>query len=174
MAPVSFVNDALEIKFLILYIAARLVEPVPFEILQDLALCDEGVDYFTFADCLADLVRTGHLAQDGQGRYAITAKGRGNSEICESGLAYTVRTRADRSIAAYNQQLRRAALVTADVRVREGGGYTLALSLSDELENVMRMELLITKEETALAMQKRFREQGEKLYGKIIQVLLDE
>lgn len=174
MAQVGFISGALEIKFLILYIAARLVEPVPFEILQDLAMCDDGVDYFDFADCLADLVRTEHLTLDEKGRYAITDKGRSNSEICESGLAYTVRMRAERNIAVYNQKLRRNSLVTAEISVRKSGSYTLSLSLSDELENVMKLDLLVTQEATALELQKRFREQGEKIYGRIIKALFEE
>ena len=31
MGRVGFIQDKLEIKFLILYVAARLIEPVPFE-----------------------------------------------------------------------------------------------------------------------------------------------
>ena len=63
MSEFGFISDNLEIKFLILYIASRLVEPVPFEVLQDLSMCDGGVDYFGFSECLADLIRTGHLEQ---------------------------------------------------------------------------------------------------------------
>jgi len=174
MSQVSFISGALEIKFLILYIAARLVEPVPFEVLQDLAMCDYGVDFFSFASCLADLVRTGHLTLDEAERYAITEKGRTNSDICESGLAYSVRKLADRNIDVYNQKLKRASLVTAEVTPRRRGGYTLTLSLSDEQENVMKLDLLVTKEETATAMQKRFREQGERIYSKIIQAIFEE
>ena len=61
MSSYGFISGKLEIKFLILYIAARIVEPVPFETLQELSMCDEGVDYFGFSECLADLVRTEHL-----------------------------------------------------------------------------------------------------------------
>ncbi len=63
MASFGFITDKLEIKFLILYIASRLVGPVPFETLQDLSMCDGGVDYFDFAECLADLGRTEHLSK---------------------------------------------------------------------------------------------------------------
>ena len=169
----GFVRDELEVKFLILYIAARLVEPVSFAALQELAMCDEGVDYFTFAGCLADLVRTGHLTVDKEGCYAATDKGRANSAICESGLAYSVRQRAESSVSTYNQKLRRAALVTAEIAPREQGGYTLTMSLSDEEANVMRLDLLITKKETALALHKQFREQGEKIYSRIVQALFE-
>ena len=66
----GFIQDQLEIKFLILYIAARVVEPVPFDTILDLTLCDDAIDYFEFSDCLADLVRTGHLTLSADGLYA--------------------------------------------------------------------------------------------------------
>ncbi len=37
MSSYGFISGKLEIKFLILYIAARIVEPVPFETLQELS-----------------------------------------------------------------------------------------------------------------------------------------
>ena len=36
MARFGFIQDKLEIKFLILYVAARLIEPVPFEAMQEM------------------------------------------------------------------------------------------------------------------------------------------
>lgn len=170
---VGFISDKLEIKFLILYIAARIIEPVPFEVLQDLSMCDEGVDYFGFSECLADLVRTDHLSLEG-GLYAITQKGRDNSVICESSLPYSVRMQVEKNIVQYNQRLRRNALVTAATTPREKGGYTVTLSLSDELDNVMRLELLVTKESMAKELEKRFKEDAEAIYTKIINVLYEE
>ena len=73
----------------------------------------------------------------------------------------------------FRSKLRRAALVTAEIAPREQGGYTLTMSLSDEEANVMRLDLLITKKETALALQKQFREQGEKIYSRIVQALFE-
>lgn len=70
----GFIQDQLEIKFLILYIAARVEEPVPFDTILDLTLCDDAIDYFDFSDCLADLVRTEHLTLDKTGLYALTDK----------------------------------------------------------------------------------------------------
>ena len=70
----GFIQDKLEIKFLILYIAARVIEPVPFDTILDLALCDDAIDYFDFSDCLADLVRTEHMTLSDSGLYALTEK----------------------------------------------------------------------------------------------------
>ena len=169
----GFISDNLEIKFLILYITARLVEPAPFEVLQDLAMCDEGVDYFDFSQCLADLVRTGHLTCEND-RYAITAKGQENGRICESSIPYSVRMKAEKNIVAYNQKLRRSALIQTGTTVRRSGSFTVTLSLSDELENVMRLELLVTKESMAKELEKRFEKDVERIYSRIIEVLYEE
>ena len=66
---IAFIQDKLEIKFLILYIVSRLTEPVDGADLQDMTMCDEGIDYFDYAECLGDLVKTEHLrvTEDGSG-----------------------------------------------------------------------------------------------------------
>lgn len=173
MSDFGFISDKLEIKFLILYIASRMVAPVPFEVLQDLSMCDGGVDYFAFSECLADLVRTEHLTL-ADGLYAITDKGRHNSAICETSLPYTVRMKAEQSLIGYNEQLKRRALVDAQIHKRDARGYTVALSLSDELDDLMRLELMVTREDMALELQKHFRANAEVLYSKILAVLYGE
>ena len=94
---VGFIRDKLEIKFLILYIMARVGESVPLAELQELTMCDDGIDYFDFAECLNDLVATEHLRLENES-YTITPKGLRNSEICESSLPYSVRIRADKNL----------------------------------------------------------------------------
>ena len=117
----AFIHDNLEIKFLILYIAARVSRPIPVEGMQELTLCDSGIDYFSFSQCLNDLVRTEHLTLSDDGLYAITPKGLRNSEICESSLPMSVRLLTDRNVAAYNQMLLRKEQVRAQVTPRENG-----------------------------------------------------
>ena len=173
MSAFSFISGRLEIKFLILYIAARVVGPVPFEVLQELSMCDGGVDYFNFSECLADLVRTGHMDQDEKGMYVITEKGRHNSAATESSLPYTVRVQADRDLVRCNEQLKRKELVGAKVEQRKEGGYTVTLSMRDELDDLMNLRLLVTRRDMALDVQKRFRSDAEEIYNKILSVLYE-
>lgn len=173
MTEFGFISDKLEIKFLILYIAARIIEPVPFEVLQDLSMCDGGVDYFDFSECLADLVRTGHLSRSEDGLYAITEKGRLNGAICESSLPYSVRMQVDQNLVSHNECLKRKALVQAQVRQRPEGGCTVTLSLSDELDNLMKLELLVTREDMAQTIQKNFKADAESIYSRILAVLFN-
>ena len=117
----GFIHDKLEIKFLILYIAARVSEPLPPEGMQELTMCDDGIDYFAYAECLNDLVQTEHLRLTEEGCYAITPKGLKNSEICESSLPYSVRLRTDKNVAEYNRRLLRRNQVQSQVTARENG-----------------------------------------------------
>ena len=136
-------------------------------------MCDEGVDYFAFSECLADLVRTEHLALV-DGLYSITEKGRVNSAICETSLPYSVRMQVDKDLVTHNERLKRQNLVGAQVEPRNQGGYTVTLSLSDELDHLMKLELLVTREEMAAELQKRFREKAESIYSRILALLYED
>lgn len=171
MAGWGFVHEKLDIKFLILYIAARVAEPAPFQDMLELSMCDDGFGYFDFSDCLAELVTTEHLKLD-DGLYAITEKGLRNSSVCESSLAYPVRVRADQKIRDYNEKLRRRHLVRANVTERDNGTCTASISFSDDLSNLLTLELMVPKREDAEALCRRFQRQPTAFYNRLIQHLL--
>lgn len=168
----GFIQDKLEIKFLILYIAARVVEPVPFDTMLDLTLCDDAIDYFDFSECLKDLVETEHLTLSPDGLYAITDKGLRNSRICESSLAYSVRLRCDRNLEVWNRKLRRRRQVQSSLDKRPNGTYTVKLSLEDDMGQLLDLKLMAPQEDMAKAISKRFQNAPEQLYGAILSLLL--
>ena len=159
---IGFIQDKLEIKFLILYIAARVTEPLTPEDMQDLTMCDDGIDYFDYAECLNDLVKTEHLRLTEEGRYAITDKGMKNSQICESSLPLSVRQRSDRNIAAYNKAALRRAQVQSHVTERPNGTYTVTL---------MELQLMVADRPTADALAQRFQREPERLYAQLTGLL---
>ena len=114
MARMGFIQDEMDLKLLVLYIMARIAAPITFLQLLELALCDAGVDYFSLTQAVEHLVETEHLSREGE-RYAITEKGRRNSEICESSLPYSVRRRCDDNLVRVNETLMREQQV-------QGGG----------------------------------------------------
>ena len=75
MARPGFIHGKLDIKLLILYLMARVAAPIDFATLTDLSLCDDGVDYFLFAEAVPELVDSAHLSREGE-LYSITEKGR--------------------------------------------------------------------------------------------------
>ena len=171
MAGRGFIRDKLEIKFLILYITARVIEPIPFDTVLDLTLCDDAIDYFDFSECLADLVKTEHLRLTEEGRYAITDKGMKNSQICESSLPLSVRQRSDRNIAAYNKAALRRAQVQSHVTERPNGTYTVTLALRDDVDQLMELQLMVADRPTADALAQRFQREPERLYAQLTDLL---
>ena len=174
MAGQGFIHDKLELKFLILYIAARVIEPIPFDTMLDLTMCDDAVDYFDFTECLRDLVDTEHLTLSRDGLYAITEKGLRNSRICESSLAYSVRLRCDKNLEVWNRKLRRKSQVKATWEQRSNGTYTVRLSLDDDAGSLMDLKLMAVREDMAKLLAGRFRQAPEKLYGQIMNLLLED
>ena len=167
----GFIRDKLEIKFLILYIASRVSEPLTMAELQGLTMCDGGIDYFAFSECLNELVKTEHLTMTEEDCYAITAKGIRNSNICETSLPYSVRMRADKEIEACNKELLRRAQARSCVIERDNGTYTVELSLSDDMGKLMHLEAMVATRAMADDLAGRFRKNPEKIYTDVISAL---
>ena len=172
--PMGFIQSELDLKLLVLYIMSRVAGPVTFIQLLELALCDEGVDYFSLTEAVGHMVETGQLERDEEQHYSITDKGRRNSEICESSLPYSVRQRSDRNIAAYNKAALRRAQVQSHVTERKNGTFTVTLALRDDVDSLMHLELMVADKDSADTLAKRFQKEPEALYAKIIQALCEE
>lgn len=169
----GFIHDKLEIKFLILYIAARVIEPIPFDTVLDLAMCDEGVDYFDFSECLQDLVKTEHLTVSDGGMYSITEKGLRNSQICETSLPYSIRLRCDKNIGECNRKLRRKSQVRTSCEKRPNGTFSVRLSLNDDMGSLMDLKLMVVRQDMADILIERFHQAPERTYGELINLLLE-
>ena len=72
MERFGFIHEKLDIKILILFILSRLPGEVPPEVLGELCQCDDGIGYFDYSDCLAELVETEHITETETG-YTITS-----------------------------------------------------------------------------------------------------
>lgn len=170
----GFIQDEMTLKVLILFILRRLPEAVERDELADtVLLCDSAIGYFDFSECLAHLDKTGHVSVSDE-LCTITDKGRDNGEAAESMLPYSVMVRAEK--AAYNlaNLQRRRSMIGASHEMRLRGGFTVKLSMSDGVGQVLSMELLTGDEKQSAAIESNFKRNAEKIYGKIIDILLEE
>lgn len=170
MARTGFIQNELDLKLLVLYIMARAAAPITFLQLLDVALCDAGVDYFSLTEVVGHLVETGHLEQEGE-LYAITEKGRRNSEICESSLPYSVRMHCDDNLVKLNAVLRRAALVQTDLTPNGDGTCQARLYLADDSGPLMELKVLYPSLDQGQDLVRRFQEAPEALYHQIMGLL---
>jgi hypothetical protein len=170
--PFGFIHNKVEIKILILYILNRLPRPVDINMLAELVLCDDGINYFDFTEALAELVETQN-ANKVEDKYLITAKGMANGSEIETSLPYTVRLAADKSTQKLSRVLKRNAMIGAEHNEKSDGSCVVKLSLSDGIGNIMNVEILTGSREQARYMEKKFQKNAEELYVKIADILLE-
>lgn len=162
----GFINDKLDIKILILFVLRRLPAEIDSERLADLILIDGGVGYFDYKECLAELVTTAQI-EDDDGLIKITAKGSRNGEILESGLPYSVRVKAEKTLSPVAEEMRRSAMILANHEITEGG-ITVYLAVSDGIGTIFDLKILAADEEQAKKIERNFRRKAEEYYNRFI------
>ena len=168
----EFIHEKIKIKILILFIVRRLPEPVVFDMLTEAVVCNEAISYFDFAECVADLVSTGHL-QLKDGLYSVTVKGRRNGEITENNLSYTLRKLAEESASAICKKLSRDSMIRTSCTPNSDGGCTVALALSDGVGDIISMEMFAADERYGQKLERGFRKNAEGIYNAMLEMLLD-
>ena len=169
----GFIHEKLDIKLLILFILSRLPAPVDRGTLDELCQkCDDGVGYFDYSDCLAELMASGHVTEEDE-EYSATDKGRRDGRTVESSLPYSVRSRALKLIAPVEERLARAAMIRAESFSGEDG-CRVRLGMSDGKGEIISLELLCSGEEQAKKIKKNFRRGAEEFYGRIVSMLSGE
>lgn len=174
MGRLGFIRDDLDIKLLVLYIMSRVAEPIVFDALIDLALCDDGIDYFQLSQSVSELVESGHLKRLDDGKLLITEKGCANGRIMEDNLPTVIRGRCNRNLAKLNASLRFEAQMSAQVITDDSQRSRIELELVDGTGSLLQMNLAVPDEEQGRRMVSRFREKPEEFYQMILSYLLDE
>ncbi len=170
----GFIQDMLDVKVLVLYIMARVMYPVDLQKIYELAFQDDKLSYFDLAQAVPQMVDTGHLEQIDEGRYAITEKGREACSVTEDSIAYPVMQRAQAAIDRFNRAVRRSSFVKTSIQQREGGDYSVLLTLNDEVSDLLRLELMAPTQKQAHRLATAFTERAELIYRNIMDRLLTE
>lgn len=170
----GFIHDMLDVKLLILYIMARVMYPVDLQKIYELAFQDDCLSYFDLAQAVPDMVESGHLEEIEGKRYLITEKGREACAVTEDAIAYPVMQRAQAAVDRFNRAMRRSGFVKTTVKPREGGDYSVLLTLNDEVSDLLRMELMAPTQRQAYRLANAFSEKAEVIYKVIMDQLLTQ
>lgn len=170
----GFIHDMLDVKLLILYIMARVMYPVDLQKIYELAFQDDCLSYFDLAQAVPDMVESGHLEEIEGKRYLITEKGREACAVTEDAIAYPVMQRAQAAVDRFNRAMRRSGFVKTSVKPREGGDYSVLLTLNDDVSDLLRMELMAPTQRQAYRLANAFSEKAEVIYKVIMDQLLTQ
>ena len=174
MQRLGFIHDMLDVKVLILFVAARSSFPMTMQEIYEVCYQDDCLSYFDVCTAIPELVISGHLREVGEGRYEITEKGRQDGSVTEDSIAFTVKQRAENAVARFNRQLRRSSFVKTQILPREGGDFSVIMALDDEMGNLMTLELVAPNQRQAVRLGKLFEKKAEAVYNLTMTELLDE
>ena len=174
MQRLGFIHDMVDVKVLILYVASRSNYPMTTQELYELCYVYDCLSYFDVCTAIPQMVASGHLSELEDGRYEITEKGREDGELTADSLAYTVKQKAENTVARFNRQLRRSSFIKTQIIPRESGDCSVIMALDDELGNLMTLELMAPTERQAIRLSRMFENKAEILYNLTMAELLDE
>ncbi|MBQ5608374.1 MAG: DUF4364 family protein [Oscillospiraceae bacterium] len=173
MQRLGFIHDMMDVKVLILFVAARSSYPMTAQEVYELCYQDECLSYFDVCTALPEMVASGHMQQLDKERYEITEKGRADGKLTEDSIAYTVKQRAENAVSRFNRQLRRSSFVKTQIIPRESGECSVVMALDDEVGNLMTLELVAPNQRQAVRLSRLFEKKAEMLYNLTMTELLD-
>ncbi len=174
MQRLGFIHDMMDVKVLILFVAARSNYPMTTQEIYELCYQDECLSYFDVCTAIPQMVESGHLIMCDDERYEITKKGRSDGALVEDSIAYSVKQRAENAVARFNRQLRRSSFVKTQIIPRENGDCSVVMVLDDEAGNLMTLELMAPDQRQAVRLSRLFEKKAELLYTLTMTELLEE
>lgn len=167
----GFIREKIDIKILILYVLSRCRFPADNDQLSEMVMCDDGVSYFDYAECLDELIGSGHV-ECTDGRYLITEKGRSNGIVTESSVPFSVRKKATQLTNQFNSAEARKSKIVTEVTQNPGGGFDLHFSLSDGVVQIIDVRMFADDKKQADMLISGFRRKAEAAYNAFVQTLL--
>lgn len=173
MQRLGFIHDMLDVKVLILFVTARANYPMSVQEIYETCYVDDCLSYFDVCTAIPEMVNSGHLRESEEGKFVITEKGREDGETTADSIAFTVRQKAENLINRYNRQIKRSSYVKTQIIPREGGEYSVIMTLDDEVSNLMTLELVAPDQRQAVRLARLFEKKAENVYNLTMTELLD-
>ena len=174
MKRLGFIHDMMDVKVLILFVAARVSYPVTCNEIYELCYQDDCLSYFDVCTAIPEMVASGHLKELPEDHFEITEKGRQDGALTEDSVAFTVKQRAENAVARFNRQLRRSSYVRSRIVPRNDGTQSVILSLDDDSGSLMTLELAAPDQRQAVRLGKLFENKAEEVYSVVMMTLLDD
>ena len=158
-----------QIRVLLCY-RVKTAGPLTRDTLQGALLQEQLVNYFEFADALADVERQALVSVDEDERYYITDKGPTVADTLAFDLQRTVRESDLREVMQIQSWTQKAAMNRARIE-EEDGEYVVWCAIGDMGSDVFRLQLAMPDKLTAETIRNNFTAHGSEIYSKVMDML---
>lgn len=164
-----------DIKLFILYLMHSIGFPLDYAEANDIAVQGEIINPLQFAECFAELLEAGTVAEDKrqnqESQYYITSRGTHVVAELQNRLPSGLRERSLRSAMRYLSFERRGSELKFGVSERTDGRLTLNFSAIEESGPLFELSLMVPTQREADRMLFNLRDRPEEIYRNIIAVL---
>ena len=163
-------TDNLQIRILLCYMI-KTAGPITRETLQGALLQEQLVNYFEFADALADVEKQQLVLHNAQNdSYTVTDKGFTVATTLAQDLPRTVRESAIRGVLQIQSWRHKAASNRAHVEEKDGK-YVVWCNIGDLGSDVFQLQLTMPDKLTAEMTKNMFIAHGSDIYSKLMDML---
>jgi hypothetical protein len=173
----SVLKDKNDIKIFILYLMRHVGYPLEFPDINDIVIQDGVVGYFDFAECFAELLDIGNLAEekvDGTDLYYITERGIQVTDTLDSSLMNTIREKSLKNALRLLSFKKRGADLKCIGDELEDGHYRITCIIWEHNEEILRLSVVLDNRSQFERMKANFYDKPEIVYRGILALLSGE
>ena len=167
-----------DIKIFILYPLRNIGYPLDFTNVNDIMVQDEFVNYFDFAECFAELIDTGNVAEsvneDGVTVYSVTEKGKEVSESLESDLYMLIREKSLKSALRLLDFKKRGSFSKCSYKELPDGKFEFSCKIVECREEIFNCTIKVDNKKMLDRMLYNFDNRPETAYRGMISLLTGE
>jgi hypothetical protein len=173
----SVLKDKNDIKIFILYLMRHVGYPLEFPDINDIVIQDGVVGYFDFAECFAELLDTGNLAEekvDGTDLYYITERGIQVTDTLDSKIMDTIREKSLKNALRLLSFKKRGAELKCTGEELEEGHYRITCIIREHNKEILRLSVVLDNKSQFERMKANFYDKPEIVYRGILALLSGE
>ena len=170
-------KDKNDIKIFILFLLSHIGYPLDFVSINDIVVQDGYVGYFDFAECFAQLLETGNVAElkeNGQEMYLITEQGIRVAESLDSRLINMIKDKSLKRALRLLSFKERGAKLFFDYRPLPNGRFEVECAINEKDECPMSVKLTLESINQLEKIRRNFYDKPETVYRGILAVMTGE
>lgn len=170
-------KDKNDIKIFILYLMRHINYPLEFSNINDIVVQDGVVGYFDFAECFAELLDTGNVAEikvKNTDMYIITDRGIQVADSLESRLLGMLKEKSLKSALRLLDFKKRGSEIRCSYEPTDDGRYRFNCYIKESGVELLSLSIYLDTQAQAEKMKYNFDDRPETVYRGILALLSGE
>ena len=163
-----------ENKALILYILAKISEPITNIALFELVLSIENMNYFYFQQFLLDLIENGYIInydKSGKSFYELTPLGKDTLELVKDLIPGILKFKVDNNLKSNLKDISNSSSITADFMPNDDNGYTVNFKIVENNNIIFNLQVFAGSRDQAQKLISNWKKNAETIYPEILGII---